>query len=263
MNSEQVRAFLVPCTFQPGCGYPEVSDACKIQIQGLDALTMTSGSKTVSFGFPAMMTSLPLGTPLANYPAERAWGGNEGPLAWTVTADAMAGGSTATYAFAGGNAAALPMTTATPALLDPKTGGAGWPPVYPLNFAGLSGIKVLITDLQNNTLQTLNLSLPAFSILSPYASPAPTIDGECDHADAAPPAVSVADWATNASCTVQPWWYMSLAHRLASLPREPGGNDSGGRPRAQPRGGGCLLVERPRPGFACAGRALERAGLHV
>ncbi|MEI9997672.1 MAG: hypothetical protein WDO13_00090 [Verrucomicrobiota bacterium] len=70
VTSERVRAFLVPCTFQPGCGFPEVSDACEIQIQGLDALSVSSGAQTNGFGFPAAATSLPLGAPPANYPAE-------------------------------------------------------------------------------------------------------------------------------------------------------------------------------------------------
>ncbi|MEI9997674.1 MAG: hypothetical protein WDO13_00100 [Verrucomicrobiota bacterium] len=47
---------------------------------------------------------------------------------------------------------------------------------------------------------------------------APTINGECDHADAPPPAASIADWTTNAACAVAPSWYMSLAHRLLTSP---------------------------------------------
>jgi uncharacterized protein (TIGR02600 family) len=223
VTSELVRAFIVPCTFQPGCAYPEVSDACEIQIQGLNGITVSSGSKSGGFGFPAVATSLPLGTPLVKSPAERAWGGNEGPLAWRVAADALAAGGTQPYAFASpvqpvgsstSTAFALPMTTTSSTLLNPQTGGGGWPPVGTLNFAGLSGVKVLITDLQSNTLQTFTLNLPPFSPSAPYAAHAPTINGECDHADALPPAASISNWATNSACAVPPSWYMTLNHRL-------------------------------------------------
>ena len=38
VTSELLRAFVVPCTFQPGCAFPEVSDACDIEISGLNGL---------------------------------------------------------------------------------------------------------------------------------------------------------------------------------------------------------------------------------
>ena len=72
LTGELVRAFVVPCTFQPGCGYPEVSDACKIQIQGLNNIAVSAKNKSGTtikggFGFPAVATSPRLGTPLKNY----------------------------------------------------------------------------------------------------------------------------------------------------------------------------------------------------
>ena len=57
VNKALVRAFIVPTTFQPNCGFPEVSDACTIQISGLNGLTATSKGTTGSFGFPATCTS--------------------------------------------------------------------------------------------------------------------------------------------------------------------------------------------------------------
>lgn len=218
VTSQLVRAFVVPCTFQPGCAFPEVSDACRIQIQGLDGLTVSSGSKTGGFGFSSVTSSLPLGTPLQTFPAERAWGGNEGPIAWRVAADARTDDATQTYAFAGTKAFAMPMTTTSSTLLDPKTGGGAWPPVGTLNFAGLNGLKIMIVDINGVTLQTLTLDLPPFSPAAPYAAHAPTINGECDHADAVPPAASISGWVTNSSCVVQPSWYMTLAHRLLTSP---------------------------------------------
>ncbi len=215
LNAELIRAFVVPCTFQPGCGYPEVSDACQIQIQGLNNITVTAhtasgAAKTGGFGFPTSATSLPLGTPLKVYPPDRAWGGNEGPLAWTVTADALAQGQTVSYAFAGTSAFNVPMTSPSNPYGSTTPGAPGfWPGTKPpFTFNG-ANLTVLISDLNGNTLQTNTVSLPAFSL-----SQAPTILGEADHADAIPPATSIPGWSTNATGAVAPSWYMTLAHRL-------------------------------------------------
>jgi len=211
--NERIRAFVVPCTFQPGCAYPEVSDACTIQISGLNNIQVSSGTNSGGFGFPSQATSVALGTPLKVLSADRAWGGNEGPILWRQAGDMLAASNTMTYPFAGTNAFAVPMTTTSATLLVPNTGGSAWPPVNTLNFAGAT-VTVVISDLNGHTLQTLSVNLPAFSANSPYAVHAPTILGECDHADAVPPLHSNANWTTNAACAVSPSWYMCLLHRL-------------------------------------------------
>ena len=204
VTSELLRAFVVPCTFQPGCGYPEVSDPCTIQIQGLNNLTVKVGTVTGSFGFPAVATSLPLGTPLKNY-SDRAWGGNEGPLAWTVTADALAQGQSASYAFAGANAFAASVNA-----LHANPYNSTWP-LAKAPFTISSGtLTVLINDLGGHTLQTNVVVFPSLTL-----SEAPTIYGEADHADTLP---STPGWSTNIACTNAPSWYMTLAHRLKTSP---------------------------------------------
>ena len=219
MTTELIRAFVVPCTFLPGCGYPEVSDACTIQITGLNNLTVSSGTNTGTFGFPATATSGTIGAPLTTLTPDRAWGGNEGPLVWRAVGDALAGGGSATYPFAGTKPFAVPMTTAVASSLDPKTGGTAWPPVNVLNFAGLNGLTVTIQDLKANTLQTLTVNLPPFNTHSPYSLHAPTPNGECDHADGATPATSHTDWATNSTYAAAPSYYMCLRNRLLATPR--------------------------------------------
>ena len=208
LKSELIRAFVVPCTFQPGCAYPEVSDGCTIQISGLDSISVNGNANC--FGFAPMATSLPLGTPLKALPADRAWGGNEGPVSWRQTSDALANGSMTNYPFAGANAFSLSVLPNTPAaMLDPKTGGQGWPPTSSLGFSSTT-LTVTIRDLKNNPLQTFSVNFPAFSISAHEL----TNKGECDHADAVPPLPSIPGWSTNAACAVAPSWYMSLQHRL-------------------------------------------------
>jgi uncharacterized protein (TIGR02600 family) len=205
VTSELIRAFVVPCTFQPGCAYPEVSDACTIQITGLNGINVTSHGTTSNFGFPATAASRSLSDALTVPPADRAWGGNEGLLAWraaAIDAKAAGSGSWMGYPFFGTNYFAVPMTTAVPTLLDPKTGaqGTGWPPLYPLTFTGMNGITVKILDRNDVTLQTLSVNFPAFTPKSPYAASAPTINGE----------YSFQDGSTN---TVAPSYYMNLKNR--------------------------------------------------
>ena len=215
VTSERIRAFVVPCTFQPGCGYPEVSDACTIQISGLTNIKATCGTASSNFGFTSPAVSVPLGTPLKVLPADRAWGGNEGPMTWRSAGDGLDNGGAMNYPFANGFAAAnalvLPMqTTASQSQLDPKTGGANWPPTTSatLSLVGGTNLIVVISDTNANVLQTLTVSLPAFSCHTP------TLNGECDHADAIPPLASDANWATDTACQVYPSWYMCLRHRL-------------------------------------------------
>ena len=211
VSSEQIRAFIVPCTFQPGCAYPEVSDGCTIQISGLDSISVNGNANC--FGFAHTATSLPLGTPLLKLPADRAWGGNEGPVSWREAGDALDSGSSTNYPFAGTSAFQLPMTTGQPSQLDPKTGGQGWPPTSSLSFSGAT-LAVTISDLQNNPLQTFSVYFPSFTLPAHEL----TCKGECDHADAIPPLPSIPGWTTDAACAVAPSWYMSLQHRLQTSP---------------------------------------------
>ena len=202
VTSELVRAFVVPCTFQPGCGYPEVSDACDIQISGLNGITVT-GTTSVDFGFAATSHSRLLSDALTVLPAERSWGGNEGPLAWRAASiDATSSGTltpTGTiYPFAGTKAFAVlvqkNVTNSKP--VDPTTADAWnrW-----LIFNGVSGLVVHIRDIYGNTLQTLNVDLPAFKLHSP------TINGEFDQAEGSSPTTTK---------SVFPSYYMNLLNRL-------------------------------------------------
>jgi uncharacterized protein (TIGR02600 family) len=207
-----VRAFLVPTTFQPGCAYPEVSDACTIRISGLDRLTATSNGASGNFGFPAVATSRLLSDALTVAPADRAWGGFEGPLAWRAAAlDAMAGGATS-YAFAGTKAFAVPLKAGA---RDSKTGGPSLPSSWAqtMTVAALPGLTVEICDPSGATMQTFTLDLPSFSAQTP------TVDGEADHDDGSTPATSHADWATNPAYHVYPSYYMSLKNRLLATQR--------------------------------------------
>ncbi len=206
LTGELVRAFVVPSTFQPGCGYPEVSDACTLQIQGnlsVSYFTTTGVAKSASLGFPSTAPSLPLGLPLKNY-SERAWGGNEGPLAWITSADALAQNPLLRYPFATTNAIVVPISSGTLYNTNP------WPNKrrFTCNSANLT---VTISDLNGNTLQTCAVNFPSFGVSQP-----PTMDGEADHMDAMPPASSITGWSTNSACAVAPSWYMTLEHRLAT-----------------------------------------------
>ncbi len=211
VSSELVRCFVVPCTFQPGCAYPEVNDDCDIQIQGLDQIKVTCGSNSGNFGFQATTTSPLLGYPLQVLKPDRAWGGNEGPVTWRATGDALANNQTVTYPFTGTNYLVVPMVAnATASQLDPKTGGSTWPPInQPFSFAAVHGLTVLIRDGSGHALQTLALNLPAFTV----SNHAPSINGECDHADDPNPANANTGW-TNSATTVLPCYYMNLQNRL-------------------------------------------------
>jgi uncharacterized protein (TIGR02600 family) len=204
VKQELVRAFLVPTTFQPGCGYPEVSDACSIQISGLDQLGATVKGVTTSFGFPKVCTSRLLSDALTVPPADRVWGGFEGPLAWRAAAiDAMASGPP--YAFAGTAAVPVPVGT----LKDTKTNGfssyLSWPNT--MQTSALSGLTVQILDDKGKTVQTLTVNLPALS-------GKPVANGEATQLDGSTPTTSHADWATNPAYAVAPSYYMTLRNRL-------------------------------------------------
>jgi uncharacterized protein (TIGR02600 family) len=199
-----VRAFVVPTTFQPGCGYPEVSDASMIQISGLDKLTATVKGVTTNFGFQPVCTSRLLSDALTVAPAGRAWGGFEGPLAWCAAAvDAIA--NTGPYVFAGTQAVSVPVGT----LMDSTTGGPSGYYSWSQTVAtsALSNLTVQILDRHNQTVQTFLVNLPALS-------GTPVVNGEADHFDGSTPGASHSDWATNAAYAVLPSYYMTLRNRL-------------------------------------------------
>jgi len=221
LKYELVRAFVIPCTFMPACGYPEVSDACKIQIAELSNLQVSSGSSPLAgFGFQDPATSALLGTPFQKLPSERAWGGNEGPLAWLGTADELMNGQSVNYPFApppGSTAFKVPMTTTAPTLLNPQTAGLAWPPTYRLNFVG-ADLTVSVIDSKGHVLQTLAVHVPSFTTTAPFSAGAPTINCEGNQADSPLIGPSQSDWTGNKNCAVQPSWYMSLVHRLEAWP---------------------------------------------
>ncbi len=188
--NEQVRAFVVPATFVPACGYPEISDNCTIQIAGLNGIGLTTATSN-DFGFATLATSDPLSTALGLSPADRAWGGNEGPLAWRATGvDAQQSGAF-TYAFAGTKAMAVTMT-AKPTY---NTGVLTWPHMPTLVFKAATPLVVTIRDHNGNTLQTLNVTLP-----TGIGVPAPNPVSEYSKQD-------------GASTLVAPSYYMTLKNR--------------------------------------------------
>jgi uncharacterized protein (TIGR02600 family) len=218
VTSELLRAFIVPCTFHPGCAYPEVSDACDIQISGLNTIGITipgvpasaASPSSNSFGFAATSNSRLLSDALTVLPADRMWGGNEGPLAWRAAAvDAMAS-TTSTYPFAGTKPFAVTPLPTGANTTDKLTSGpslsASW--ARTITFAAVSGLTVNIRDRNGVVLQTFSVNLPTFSVH------APTINGECDHADGSTPGTSHTDWATNSAYQVSPSYYMNLRNRI-------------------------------------------------
>jgi uncharacterized protein (TIGR02600 family) len=201
-TNELVRAFVVPVTFHPGCGFPEVSDDCDVEIDGLDKLTITSPGSTGGFAFPATANSAILGSALNIANPERAWGGNEGPLAWRAAA------STGTYPFAGSSVMKLPFS------VKPRySAGSGhltWPNLARISMSELDGVTVKIRDANHNTLQTFKLTLPAFTCSAP--SPLQ----EVDHYDGASPDTAESNWSSDSTRLVTPSYYMNLANRLAA-----------------------------------------------
>ena len=201
-----VRAFVVPTTFQPGCGYPEVSDACKIQISGLDQLTATSTydvTKTISgsFNFSPVATSRLLSDALTVPPADRSWGGFEGPLAWRAAAlDAM-NNVTPPYAFVGKNYFAVPLTTEGNGKIDDPTSLKFLAQSFTVN--ALPGLNVAILDAAGKTVQAFTIDLPSFT-----TSHLPTINGEADQADD--------------GSKVFPSYYMNLKNRILTTQQNRG-----------------------------------------
>jgi uncharacterized protein (TIGR02600 family) len=203
--SELIRAFVVPCTFHPGCAYPEVSDACDLQISGLNGLQVSTGGTKGDFGFPASVNSAILGSPLKVLAADRAWGGNEGPIVWRATGDALVSGESATYPFVGTKPFAVPFSSYP--TYYPATATLSWPPLPSLTFTATTFMAV-IRDSSQNPIQTFTIKLPSLTIT------APAIDGECNHRDGSTPATSSATWAAASSPVVAPSYYMNLSNRL-------------------------------------------------
>ena len=209
VTSELIRAFVVPTTFHPGCAFPEVSDDCDIQIQGLNGIGLASPTSN-EFGFQATATSPILGAPFTTLGPDRMWGGNEGPVAWRLAGDALADGATPnpTYNFAGTTAYALPLK---PTFYNAATKSLFWqdPPATttPFTFPGVT-LTVLIRDSHHQPLQTLTVTFPAATL------PAPSIKDEADHYDFATPGTSVSNWATTPAMQVMPSYYMNLENRL-------------------------------------------------
>jgi uncharacterized protein (TIGR02600 family) len=200
VTSVLVRCFVVPSTFQPGCGYPEVGDNCTIKIAGLNGIGMTTSTSN-DFGFSSTTpTSDVLGNALSVLPADRAWGGNEGPLAWRAAAlDAQKSGPF-TYAFAGTTPLVVPLLPKTAPnsqfTYNPVT-GLTWPPNMPtLIIQEAPNLTVLIQDGNGNTLQTLTVTLPKNT-----AIPAPTLIGEYSQHD-------------GSAISVTPSYYMTLKNRV-------------------------------------------------
>jgi len=169
--NERIRAFAVPCTFQPGCAYPEVSDACTIQITGLNGFKLNNGTSTVDFGFQSPVTSPSLSDGVKVSPGARAWGGNEGPLAWRATAVNAQTNSAFTYGFAGTKA--FPLTLASSPSTNSVTGALTWPPakMNSLILPNSVTATVSIVDANGNTLQSFALNFPStgFAIPNPIA----------------------------------------------------------------------------------------------
>jgi len=211
VTGELVRVFAVPCTFHPCCGYPEVDDNCTLQISGLEG-THLSSSSTNDFGFKTPpLSSRVLGMASQVTPPDRAWGGNEGPLAWRAAA---LDGASGPYddAFAGTTAAQvnlLPKSQLRTQFTYSSMNGLLWPPNAPkLTIQGTPTVTVLIKDGKGNTLQTLKVAFPATAGYSNFVVPAPTLVNEY-----------TLDGSGNA---VPPCYYMTLRNRvLATLANRP------------------------------------------
>ncbi len=167
VTSELVRAFVVPCTFQPGCGYPEVGDNCILQITGLNTIGITTSTSN-DFGFQSTpLNSDLLGASLGVTPTDRAWGGNEGPLAWRAAALDARQATPFTYTFAGTKP--LAVTLSAKPSYNAGTGVFSWlpPSSRPTLQLHAASLTVVISDGQGNALQTLSVSLPSSSMPAP------------------------------------------------------------------------------------------------
>jgi uncharacterized protein (TIGR02600 family) len=172
VTSERVRAFVVPDTFAPACGYPEMSENCTILIKGLNGIKVSNGTSATNCGFASTQISHPLSDALNVIPADRTWGGNEGPLAWRAAAIDAQQTIPFTYGFSGTNAFAITLATNT-APYNPASGVFTWQGAKSsaLSLSSTVNLTVVIQDAQGNTLQTLLVNLPSggFPVPSPVA----------------------------------------------------------------------------------------------
>jgi uncharacterized protein (TIGR02600 family) len=200
VTSVLVRCFVVPCTFQPGCGYPEVSDNCTIQISGLNGIGVTTTTSNDFGFFSTPLTSHLLNDALSVPPAERAWGGNEGPLAWRAAALDAKKSDPFTYAFAGTTSLVVPLlppTVANSQFTYTSATGLIWPKNKPsLTIQGTPSLTVLIQDGNGKTLQTHNIALPKNTTI-----PVPTLVSEYPLQD-------------GSTTPVMPSYYMTLKNRV-------------------------------------------------
>ena len=190
MTGERIRAFAIPCTHQPACGYPEVSEAGDMLVTGLDGLNLGT-TTTNDFGFLSTLTSTPLTNAAKVVPLERTWGGNEGPLAWrAASADAATN-----YPLVG----TKPFTVAFPTkpTYNSTTGVLNWPTVRPsLAIQKALNVTVLMRGSDGRTLQTL--SLPFTNLSGGLPAPLPIAEFLQDGSGHA----------------VAPSYYMTLRHRV-------------------------------------------------
>jgi uncharacterized protein (TIGR02600 family) len=196
VTQARVRAFAVPCTYQPACGYPEVSEPCTVQITGLNGLNMTASTSN-DFGFATNITSPQLSDAQQISPADRAWGGNEGPTAWRASAvNAQTNTANFVYPFAGTNAFIVSLTSAQRPTYSTTTHVLTWPSNRPsIGIAKAVPITAQILDAKGNVLQTLNLSFP---ITGGIPVPLPIAEFTQD----------------GAGNTVAPSYYMTLKNRV-------------------------------------------------
>jgi len=211
--AERIRAFVVPTTFQPGCAYPEVSDACDIAITGLDGIRINGKDNPFNFGADVhsrLLSDAQHDLPVELQPADRAWGGNEGSLAWRAAAlDALASNAGTPYAFAGRQSLRVALKPTYNAAAKTLT----WPGLPSLVFSMKGSLTLRIRDRNGKTLQSFTLDPPAFTAW------VPTINGECDHMDDPQPDQSSADWFTQDANKVAPSYYMCLGNRLRATQR--------------------------------------------
>jgi len=175
---------LWPCTFQPGCGYPESATHAKSRSRGSTTLPHRAqprpgAPEPAASAFPPSRLHCAR-TSLKNYPIAR--GRQRGPLAWTTTADALAQGQNITYAFAGTSAFVVPIDIHIQSVrflrrAEPRS----WPGTKPPFTFKRRDPHRAHQRSQRQHRSDQHRHPPAFSL-----SQAPTIIGEADHADTIP-----------------------------------------------------------------------------
>ncbi len=199
---ERLRAFIVPTVFDPACGFPEVDEDCQIKISGLDQLEigLASTGPSQSLGFSASATSDPLDDALKVAPADRAWGGEEGPVGWRAAASHAE--TFQNYAFAdhATNPNVFTVTKVGSNAMPPSA----WSRRIVIGGAGGAAVNLTVQLLDPRTgaeLQNLTIAWPSGGV----SFQAPTVDDECDQSDHAG--------------GLAPSFYMTLANRIAQTGR--------------------------------------------